>query len=127
MFKNETKVLYQKLEENLRRPISFIELVPELSPESEKSTYKNTQNLCHFEDISSRKNFAKTIDRVYEDRQTIIRRENDKPMMLISLEDYNAIEETAYLLRSPANAERLRASIKQYEQGKTVKKNLLES
>jgi len=53
--------------------------------------------------------------------------ENDKPMMLISLEDYNAIEETAYLLRSPANAERLRASIKQYEQGKTVKKNLLES
>ena len=46
---------------------------------------------------------------------------------VLSEDDSNSIEETAYLLRSPANAERLRASIKQYEQGKIVKKNLLES
>lgn len=77
---------------------------------------------------TARKNFAKTMDKVCDDHEPlIITRENAKPVVMMSLEDYNAIEETAYLLRSPANAERLRTSIKQYEQGKVVKKNLLES
>lgn len=43
---------------------------------------------------------------------------------VLSEEGSSAIEETNYLLRSPANAERLRKSIKQYEQGKIVKKNI---
>lgn len=48
----------------------------------------------------------------------IVTRKNARSVVIMSLEDYNAIQETAYLLRSPANAENLRTSIKQYEQGK---------
>ncbi|MDM8524560.1 type II toxin-antitoxin system prevent-host-death family antitoxin [Desulfococcaceae bacterium HSG8] len=47
----------------------------------------------------------------------IITRENLKPIVMISLEDYNAIEETMYLLRSPANAAQLHASIAEFEAG----------
>jgi len=42
------------------------------------------------------------------------------------LEDYNAIEETDYLLSTPANAEHLKASIKQAEQGQYKKYKLIE-
>ena len=76
---------------------------------------------------TARKNFAKTMDKVCDNHEPIIiTRENAKPVVMMSLEDYNAIEETAYLLRSPANAKRLRASIKQYEEGKTVEKDFSE-
>lgn len=74
---------------------------------------------------TARKNFAKTMDKVCEDHEpVIITRENAQPVVMMSLEDYNAIEETGYLLSRPANAKRLRKSIQQYEQGKTVKKNI---
>jgi antitoxin YefM len=43
----------------------------------------------------------------------------------MSLEDYNAIEETAYLLRSPANAEKLHESINQAKEGKIIFHDLL--
>jgi len=45
----------------------------------------------------------------------------------MSLEDYNAIEETSYLLRNPVNAKRLRKSIEQYEQGKYQERGLLDT
>ena len=58
------------------------------------------------------------MDRVCEDREpAIITRNRDPAVVMISLEDYKAREETAYLLRSPANARRLLASIKQLESG----------
>lgn len=41
-------------------------------------------------------------------------------------ENYNALEETAYLLSTPANAEHLRASIKQAEQGQYKENQLIE-
>jgi antitoxin YefM len=44
----------------------------------------------------------------------------------MSLEDFNAIEETAYLLRSPVNADRLRQSIKQAEEGMLTQHDLIE-
>lgn len=50
----------------------------------------------------------------------IITRTEDEPVVLISLEDYNRILETGYLLGNPANAERLRASIAEAESGKTI-------
>jgi antitoxin YefM len=43
---------------------------------------------------------------------------------MISLEDYESLEETAYLLRSPANAKRLVASIEAAEQGQTIEKHI---
>jgi len=66
-----------------------------------------------------RKNFANIMEKVCEDHDSvIITRKNSKSVVMMSLEDYNAIEETMYLLRSPANAAQLRASIAEFEDGK---------
>lgn len=74
-----------------------------------------------------RKDLAKTMAKVCEDHSPlIITRKNASPVVMMSLEDYNAIEETAYLLRSPLNAERLRISIMQAEEGKTTRHELIE-
>ena len=65
-----------------------------------------------------RKNFANIIEKVCDDHDpVIITRKNSKSIVMMSLEDYNAIEETMYLLRSPANAAQLRASIAEFEAG----------
>lgn len=76
---------------------------------------------------SVRKDLAKTMEKVCDDHSAIIiTRKNARAVVMMSLEDYNAIEETAYLLRSPANAERLRQSIKQGESGKLAHHDLIE-
>ena len=76
---------------------------------------------------SARENLAKTMERVCKDHEVvIITRKKSESVVMISLEDYNSIEETGYLLKNPANAKRLRASIKQYEQGKCQKHTLIE-
>ena len=68
---------------------------------------------------AARENLASTMDAVCEDRApVIITRKRDQAVVMMSLEDYEALEETAYLLRSPANAKRLIASIESAEQGK---------
>lgn len=73
-----------------------------------------------------RKNLVKTMEKVCDDHSPIIvTRRSARPVVIISLEDYNAIQETGYLLRSPANAERLRESIKQAENGKTRSQDII--
>ena len=68
---------------------------------------------------AARKNLVKTMEQVCDDHNTvIITRKNARAVVMMSLEDFNAIQETAYLLRNPSNAERLRQSIKQAEEGK---------
>lgn len=55
-----------------------------------------------------RANLASTMDRVCNDHEAlIITRNGDQAVVMLSLEDYKALEETAYLLRTPANAKRL--------------------
>lgn len=72
-----------------------------------------------------RKNLVKTMEKVCDDHAPmIITRKNERSVVMISLEDFNSIQETGYLLRSPANAERLQQSIKQYEEGKIVRQEL---
>jgi antitoxin YefM len=56
----------------------------------------------------------------------IITRKSEAPVVMMSLEDYNAMEETTYLLRSPANARNLLDSIAELEAGKGTVKELLE-
>ena len=74
-----------------------------------------------------RENLVKTMEQVCDNHDVvIITRKKSRSVVMMSLEDYNAIEETAYLLRSPANAAKLRESIKQYEQGKCKKRKLIE-
>ena len=74
---------------------------------------------------AARKNLANTIDRVCEDRDpVIITKKNDKSVVMMALEDFESLEETAYLLRSPKNARRLLESIHQLESGKGTEKEL---
>ena len=75
----------------------------------------------------ARANLAKTMARVCNDHTPIIiTRKSESPVVMISLEDYQAMEETAYLLRSPANARRLLASIAELESGQGVERDLAE-
>jgi len=66
----------------------------------------------------ARAKLAATMDRVCDDREpVIITRGGRKAVVMISMEDYNALEETAYLLRSPKNAKRLLEAIESLENG----------
>lgn len=68
---------------------------------------------------AARENLAGTMDRVCEDSEAvIITRNRDQAVVMISLEEYKALEETAYLIRSPANAKRLIESTQSLEKGK---------
>lgn len=74
---------------------------------------------------AARENLASTMDRVCKDRNpVIITRKRDQAVVMISLEDYESLEETAYLLRSPANAKRLVASIDAIEKGEVITKDI---
>jgi antitoxin YefM len=76
---------------------------------------------------SLRNNLASTLDKVNDDHKpVIITRQNGKPAVVMSLEDFQAFEETAYLMASPKNAERLNKAIAEVEAGKTVQHKLLE-
>nr|VFK36889.1 MAG: antitoxin YefM [Candidatus Kentron sp. SD]VFK40517.1 MAG: antitoxin YefM [Candidatus Kentron sp. SD]VFK78366.1 MAG: antitoxin YefM [Candidatus Kentron sp. SD] len=75
----------------------------------------------------ARANLSKTMERVCNDHDPmIITRKRESPVVMISLEDYRAMEETAYLLRSPANARHLLESITELEAGKGVERELIE-
>ncbi|WP_018266985.1 type II toxin-antitoxin system Phd/YefM family antitoxin [Methylosinus sp. LW4] len=75
-----------------------------------------------------RKNLAATLDRVTEDHEpVVITRDRGKPAaVLISLEDFASYEETAHLLKSPRNAERLRGAIEQLDAGQGKEHKLSE-
>ncbi|CAM3349074.1 Antitoxin yefM [Xenorhabdus nematophila ATCC 19061] len=74
-----------------------------------------------------RTHLAKTLDKVNDDHQPVmITRQNGKPAVVLSLEDFRAYEETAYLMASPKNATRLNQAIAEVENGKTLEKDLLE-
>jgi antitoxin YefM len=75
---------------------------------------------------SARQNLARTMDKVCDDRSPIIvTRKSSNSVVIMSLEDYESLEETAYLLRSPKNTKRLLESIAQLENGKGHEKELI--
>jgi antitoxin YefM len=68
---------------------------------------------------AARETLADTMQRVCQDHApVVITRRRDQAVVMIALEDYEAIEETAYLLRSPRNARRLREAVDQLRRGK---------
>jgi antitoxin YefM len=74
---------------------------------------------------NARSNLAKTMEKVCEDHDpVIITRRNENSVVMMSLEDYQALEETAYLLRSPKSARRLLESIAQLESGDGTEREL---
>ena len=75
----------------------------------------------------ARSNLAGTMDKACDDHTpTIITRKNQRSVVMISLEDYESLEENAYLLRSPRNARRLIESIAELEAGGGTERELAE-
>jgi antitoxin YefM len=76
---------------------------------------------------AARANLAKIMDKVRHDHTPImVTQQNADAVVILSHADYQALEETAYLLRSPANAARLAKSIKDVEAKRVLKKKLTE-
>lgn len=74
-----------------------------------------------------RKNLSNTLDTVIDDHSPVlVTRQNNQTAVLISLDDFNAYEETAYLMSNPANAAHLMKSIAQAKMGKTHQHELIE-
>ena len=97
-------------------------------------TYNNTYNSYFCTKLAvdaisytaARANLAKTMDRVNENHEAIIiTRQNGSPAVLMSLKHFNAWQETAYLLRSPANARRLLKAALEIKQGKAKPRKLM--
>jgi antitoxin YefM len=75
----------------------------------------------------SRAKYAEVLNAVADDREEIvITRAGHEDVVIVSLEDYESLKETAYLLRSPANARRLLASIEELERGGGTVRDLAE-
>lgn len=72
-----------------------------------------------------RANFASAMDRVCDNHEALIITRGEQAVVMLSLEDYNALEETAYLLRTPANAKRLMSAATQLGAGQGVERNLV--
>lgn len=76
---------------------------------------------------AARENLASTMDQVCNDCDpVIITRKRDQSVVMLSLEDYKSLEETAYLLRSPANARRLLEAVRSLENGEGTERELVE-
>jgi len=76
---------------------------------------------------TARATLSRTMAKVCNDHApVIITRKSEAPVVMISLEDYEAMEETTYLLRSPENVRRLLESIAELESGKGTIRELME-
>jgi antitoxin YefM len=76
---------------------------------------------------AARQNLAKTIEKVCKDHApVIVTRKTSDSVVIMSLEDYEALEETTYLLRSPKNTRRLIESIVQLENDNGTERQLIE-
>ncbi|PPK68162.1 antitoxin YefM [Actinokineospora auranticolor] len=75
----------------------------------------------------SRAKYAETLDSVVNDREeVVITRAGHEPVVIVSLDDYQSLKETAYLLRSPENARRLITAIERLESGGGAQHDLVE-
>jgi antitoxin YefM len=75
----------------------------------------------------SRARYAQTLDAVLDDAEPVeITRVGHDSVVIVSKREYESLLETAYLLRSPANARRLLASIERLEQGAGTVRDLIQ-
>ena len=76
----------------------------------------------------SRAHYAEVLDAVANDREeVIITRAGHEPVVIVSLDDYESLRETAYLMRSPANARRLLDAMERLEGGRGQALDLIET
>ena len=75
----------------------------------------------------TRQNLASTFDNVVNNcMPVVVTRQNKESVVIISMKDYRAMEETAYLMQSETNAKRLNKAISQLEAGQGKKRELIE-
>ena len=76
----------------------------------------------------SRARYAEVLDSVANDREeVIITRAGHDPVVIVSLEDYETLRETAYLMRSPANARRLLDAMERLEAGRGEPRDMIDA
>ncbi len=75
----------------------------------------------------SRANYAATLDAVVDDGEdVVITRAGHEPVVIVALDEYESLKETAYLPRNSANARRLLAAIERLELGTGLERDLAE-
>jgi antitoxin YefM len=75
----------------------------------------------------ARQDLARLMDKVSDDRSPLmVTRRGGRSVVVLSLEDYRGMEETLYLMRSPANARRLLNSIRAADRGEVTEHTLIE-
>jgi len=83
--------------------------------------------MAHVTFTELRANMAKYFDRVEADRdELVITRQNHELVVMMPLADLEGLRETLHLLSSPANAEHLRRSIAELDEGKGTEHTLIE-
>ncbi|MCK5148350.1 YoeB-YefM toxin-antitoxin system antitoxin YefM [bacterium] len=76
---------------------------------------------------TARNNLASTMKQVCEDHApVIVTRKKNESVIMMSLDDYESLSETAYLMQSPKNARRLMDSIEELDTGMGTEKELIE-
>ncbi|MGC0143917.1 type II toxin-antitoxin system Phd/YefM family antitoxin [Pseudactinotalea sp. Z1732] len=76
----------------------------------------------------SRRRYAEVLDSVVQDREEIvITRAGHEPVVIMSLDDFESLRETAYLMRSPANARRLLDAMERLEVGEGESHDLIDA
>lgn len=76
---------------------------------------------------SFRSHLAAALDKVSDDHKPLlVTRQSGKSAVVLSLEDFNSYEETAYLMRSAKNVVRLNQAISQLEKNQGLSKKLIE-
>ena len=75
----------------------------------------------------SRARYAEVLDSVVDDwEEVVITRAGREPAVIVSLAEYQSLKETDYLLRNPANAKRLLASVARSRTGQDTYHELIE-
>lgn len=82
-------------------------------------------NAVNYSDL--RRNLKTYLDRVHDDRETIIiARKNNENVVMVSIDEYNSLVETAHLLSTESNARHLAESIRQAREGHATSHDLVE-
>ena len=106
---------------------TFYNVRPEKKDLALRVAVRDTVHVKTITYTAARENLAGTMQRVCEDHDpVVITRRRDQAVVMMSMEDYASLEETAYLLRSPKNARRLRDAVDQLRSGNGTEHDLPE-
>lgn len=73
----------------------------------------------------ARASLKDVMDRVIHDRvEVVVTRKKREAVVIMSLDEYNSIQETLHLQKSPENARRLQDSIAQLNAGKGTERDV---